>query len=612
MKMVKNGSAGESARWLFWFFMVNAFACAGIALLYLRTANIGNDLPTRLFLMLSFPAHFVTLALVPLALLLVLVIFQQNSRFLTTTSVLLGTAALTILVVDTAVYSLYRFHLNGMVWNLITSGVASEVLSLTRATWVTFLGLVAVILAAETAIARFLLRYSARLPRILPFSLILLITILSAHTLHAWADFVQHVPITRETRLLPAYKPLTAKRLMSQLGFEPASRATLRSDNGGGSLRYPLEELRFSPPKRPLNLLLIVIDSWRYDMLTPEDAPNIFRYSADSWVFENHHSSGNCTRFGFFSLFYGLYGTYWHAFLAEQKGPVLIGELKKRGYGMGIYASAPLTNPEFDRTVFVDVRDRISVKEEGKRPLDRDIAITGRMQKFLAAQNGTKPFFGMLFYDAIHAKQFSPEFAVHKPYLEQINYLALGKGQDRLPILNTYKNALRFVDNEVGKVLEALRNRDLQDDTIVVITGDHGEELNDLGLNYWGHNSNFAKYQVRTPLIVKIPGRKAERFSHATTHLDLAPTMMQQLFGCSTPPSSYSNGSVLTDSARRPFIHVSTWDSFAMVEQDRICIVENKGGTEIVDSRYLPLKEATVDPATSRTALDGMSRFYGH
>ncbi|MFZ4855528.1 MAG: sulfatase-like hydrolase/transferase [Desulfuromonadaceae bacterium] len=357
--------------------------------------------------------------------------------------------------------------------------------------------------------------------------------------------------------------------------------------------------------------MIIVIDSWRFDMISAEATPNIWQFASNSTVFDQHYSSANATRFGIFSLFYGLYGTYWHSFLAEQRGPVLLAELKKRGYEMGIFASAPLSNPEFDRTVFIEANDSMKNKVEGNRPVDRDQQITKNMLNFINKTNN-QPFFGFLFYDAPHAKQFPESFAINKPYITSPNYLTLNKKTDPLPIINNYKNALRFVDSEVGEVLTTLQSKGKLKDTVVLITGDHGEEFNDLNLGYWGHNSNFAQYQTRTPLVLHVPGQLPQHFNHLTTHLDVAPTLMRNLFASTTDPSKYSNGTYLTDTRPRSFVLVSTWASFAMIETKRICIVENRGSTEVVDRNYGNLTGEALNPLYSKTALEEMSRFYKH
>lgn len=584
-----------------------------IGTLYLKAANLPADFLAQSFLAVSFPAHFVSLSFLSLPLIMIVSVICPDRRLVMTLGLFYGSLLLIVLLIDAGVYSLYRFHLNGMVWNLIKSGVATEVLSLTWITWLTFFAAVSVLLAIQSVIAMFLWRHVDRLRFGLQLFVLLLVLILGSHFFHAWADFVHYVPITRTVRTLPAFKPVTMKRIMQKLGFKPVKKSQgIQAVDGGSGLQYPREDLNYANSPRPLNLLMIVIDSWRYDMLTPETTPNIWRLASDSWVFNQHFSASNCTRFGIFSLFYGLYGTYWHSFLAEQRGPVLIGELKKRGYEMGLFASAPLSNPEFDRTVFVDVRDTLQIRQEGERALDRDLQITRKMKRFIDERATKRPFFGFLFYDTPHSKQFPENFGVFKPYVDSVNYMALDRDLDPQPIVNSYKNALRFVDSNVGEIMTALEKRGELNSTVVVITGDHGEEFNDLKLGYWGHNGNFAKFQTQTPLLLHFPGATGRTFSHTTTSLDVVPTLMKEMFGAVTDPAGYSNGTYLTDSRQRSFVHVSTWDSFALVDDKRICIVENKGGTEVVDCNYRELPGETMNPLVSKEAMEGMSRFYQH
>ena len=609
--MIDFSNRKKCIRWAFWFLLFEAVLAMGIGTLYLKATNLPEDLLSRSFLAVAYPSHFISLAMLALPLIVILALLWPNRRVVTVAGVLSGCVLLVFLLIDSGVYSLYRFHLNGMVWNLVTSGVANEVLSLTWVTWVTFFAIVAVLLVVQILFARFLWRRIDRLRYAIPVCILILVMTLTTHFFHAWADFVQYVPITRTVRTLPAFKPVTLKRTMRKLGFTQVKKnRDMQVVEAGSGLLYPREELKFSNPSKPLNVLLIVIDSWRFDMLGPEVTPNIWKFAGDSQVFNQHYSASNCTRFGIFSLFYGLYGTYWHSILSEQRGPVLMGELKKRGYEMGVFASAALTNPEFDRTVFVDVRDTIELRQEGKSALDRDLQITRKMKRFIAEGDVKKPFFGFLFYDTPHSKQFPKEFAVFKPYVESVNYMALDREKDPLPIINNYKNSLRFVDSSVGEIIAALKKKGQLENTVVVITGDHGEEFNDLKLGYWGHNGNFSQYQIRTPLVLRVPGSPGRNYSHTTSSLDVVPTLMKHLFGSLTDPSLYSNGTYLTDSSERSFIHVSTWDSFALVDNKRICVVENKGGTEIVDCNYRELPGEKIDPLLSRKAMEGMSRFY--
>ncbi len=600
-------------RWTYWFMLFNWLLAMGIGSLYLNVTQFPDDVLSRLFLLLSFPTHFFTVSLTSFLLVMLGGFFWPKKRLVIPAAVMAGLVMSVLLLIDAGVFSLYRFHLNGMVLNLVMSGVAVEVLSLTWGTWVTFLLFVVGVLLLEIFIAKWLWRRADRLKFGGHVFCVLVVLFLTANFIHAWADYVHYAPVTRIVRMLPAFKPLTMRAHMERLGFVPLKQeAGMGQVDSGSGLLYPLEKLQFKGPAKPYNLMIIVIDSWRFDMLSPITTPNIWKFAAGSTVFEQHYSAGNATRFGIFSLLYGLYGTYWHSFLAEQRGPVLISELNKRAYEMGIFASAPLTSPEFDLTVFKDVNETLKKTTNGDQPVDRDLEITRNMVNFINKTKENQPFFGFLFYDAPHAKQFPKSFALNKPYIDNLNYLTLNKNQDPQPIINTYKNSLRFVDSSVAEVLAALQRKGKLDNTVVLITGDHGEEFNDLKLGYWGHNGNFAQYQTRTPLVLHFPGQTPHQYNHLTTHLDVVPTLMRDMFGATTAPSKYSNGTYLTDTHSRQFVLVSTWASFAMVEPKRICIVENRGSTEIVDCNYTLLNGETLNPQFSKTAIEEMGKFYKH
>ena len=52
--------------------------------------------------------------------------------------------------------------------------------------------------------------------------------------------------------------------------------------------------------------------------------PSLDAFARRSARFMDHHSGGNATRIGVFSLFYSIPGTYWHQILAERQGPVFV------------------------------------------------------------------------------------------------------------------------------------------------------------------------------------------------------------------------------------------------------------------------------------------------
>ena len=87
-----------------------------------------------------------------------------------------------------------------------------------------------------------------------------------------------------------------------------------------------------------------------------------------------------------------------------------------------------------------------------------------------------------------------------------------------------YYAAISYVDERIGEVLDALAATGLRDDTIVLLTADHGEMLGERGLWY---KMAFFEAAARVPLIVSAPGRlAARRVAEPVSQLDLAPTLL--------------------------------------------------------------------------------------
>lgn len=600
-------------RWTLWFLTANAFVLMAISLNYLKSMTPPEATLARIFLGISYPGHFFALALYTFPLIAGGIAIFPTRRFAFALAIFLETALILTVLIDSMVFAQYRFHLNGMVWNLLTSGAVRDILPITG-----MLGLIATAAVAAIALVEWLIAAACwswtaggKNSYGVPISTAIVSIILSGHLLHAWADANHYTAITRQVRYLPAYKPLTMKRMMVRLGLAAEQKkGDLRVENEISALKYPLEPMACPDTFSKTNVLLIVIDSWRFDALSPEITPNIWEFAKDGWRFDNHFSSGNATRFGIFGLFYGLYGTYWHSMLAEEKSPVLMKELEKRRYRIKALASAPLVNPEFDRTVFSDIRNSIELRQTAEGSVVNDRVIEQKMVDFLSATPGNAPFFGFMFFDSPHVAGHPDNIAPFQPALKDVNHLTLNNSTDPKPYFNKYKNAVYYNDILIGKVLAQLKKSRLLENTVVIITGDHGEEFNDLKMNYWGHVGNFSRFQTQTPLVIHWPGRLPAVYTHTTSHLDIAPTLMKEVFSCTTDPAKFSNGRSLLDTSARPYVLISSWDTFSTNEPDRITVVQKSGEMDILDSSYKPIPGAKVRAEISKSAMEGMGRFY--
>ena len=94
----------------------------------------------------------------------------------------------------------------------------------------------------------------------------------------------------------------------------------------------------------------------------------------------------------------------------------------------------------------------------------------------------------------------------HEPYEPLAACAARSEGYDR------YLCALRLLDERVGDILRALSDAGLGDDTVVVISADHGEEFGEHGARY--HANTVYDEVLRVPLLVRIPGQRPRRFAN--------------------------------------------------------------------------------------------------
>jgi membrane-anchored protein YejM (alkaline phosphatase superfamily) len=600
-------------RWAGWCCAANALVVLVVSLRNLSVTDAPEGLLPRLFAVLMFIGNSALLACLPMLLLVPLIVIWPARAVARSVGTGLFVLLVAIALVDTVIFQQYRFHLNAEIFNLLLGGAAGEILVFSATMYLQATLVVIGILIGEIVLGHWIwrrVRGGSGGRSGYAVAAALAAAFLAQSGIHAWADVAGYTPVTRQSRVLLGYIPITAEKFFKKLGLdiERADAALLARDHGS-NLSYPLRPVVCERPVDRPNLLFIIIDGWRFDALTEAATPNVSRFAERSLRFTDHLSSGSATRTAIFSLFYAIPGTYWHAMLAEQRGPVFFTELLRQGYDLSVFASAKLVNPEFDRTVFVDF-ENLRLRSEGDGAAERDEDLTRDFLDYLDRRSPESPFFSMLFYDAPHAYDLPDDFPQpFQPSWDEVNYLALNKNFDPVPFHNRYLNCVRFNDALVGRVLEALEGKGLMENTVIVITSDHGQEFNENGLNYWGHDSNFSRYQVAVPLVLSWPGREGATYHHRTSHFDLVPTLMDELFGCTNDYADHSVGRHLLEPGRRDVLLLANYTDYAIVQPDRIVAVYPYG-VEVLDPRYRPIRGAVPDRAVMLAALEQRGRFY--
>ena len=576
-----------------WFFL-----CVGALLFlsgtrYLLAFTWPDEWIARVYVVAASLGHFTLLGLAPwVAIVLPLALLAPTALpEIRVLCVLSGAALLAFVQIDSLVFVEDRFHVSALALHVLGAP-----------TWL----FTSVYFLVGLVLCTFLLRAVTRRTsgphagrRAVSLAGAIGALFLVSQALHAWADVRYYVPITSFTPYLPLYRPLTGKHLLGRwLGSvdlqreREASAIAELADAHEGMLDYPKQPLVCTPPPAPLNVLLIGLDAMRADMVTDRVTPHIARFAADALRFESHWSGGNGTRPGLFSLFYGIPATYWSAFYAAQKAPVLIETLQAHGYRMGVFPGNPADQlVGLDRTAFRSVPNLPDTAG--------DVAVTEGWRHWIAAHPPDRPFFAFLFYESAPGG-CGPDRA----RVSDVPVNAPGDAGRR----SCYETALHFADGQVARALEGLETAGLRERTVVIVTSDHGEEFDENGEGVRGHGSGYSRYQLQTPLLIQWPGRTRGRVQYRTSHNDVAPTLLGELLGCTNDPSDYSSGKSLFAARSWDWLVAASYTSHAILEPEQVT-VSYGSYYEVRDTDYHLVPDPRPDVEVLSRALRETGRF---
>ena len=573
-------------RWLGWFAMANAVVLGLIGLRYLGGGMGGHTALAWVYLVTIYISHHSWLALLPLLLLVSpLIVIRPSYGLVKTVAVVLMAVMIALIMLDSLLWSQSRFHINILTLKILGSS-----------SWIFAAVMFVIALLFESLLARRVWAWVNAAPRHRgrALAVVVAVCLVVSQGIFAWSDASYYVPVTSVAQQLPVQRGFTAKKLLVKYGLVDISQSRERQlarrmaggldQSAAANLNYPLSPLQCSmdesDAEKPLNLLVILVDSMRSDMLGNGLTPHMDQFGEQQATrFTQHFSGGNSSRMGVFSLFYGLPPGYFGSFESLQKPPVLMDQLMLNDYQMGLFSSSNMYRPvALDRTAFAHVPSlRIETKPVDASAWERDRIMNADWIQWLNQRDAGKPFFGFLFYDAVNDSKYPPEYARR----------VIADPADSLPEdFSDYKRSVIFADDMVGEVLTDLRKRGLMKDTVVLISSDHGEEFNENGDGVKGHGSGYGPYQLKIPMLLAWPGMQPQVISNRTSHYDIAATLMRRLLGCSNPFADYSSGNDLFDGPQWDWLVAGSYYNYAVLEPDQITVTFPNGTYEIRDSEY--------------------------
>lgn len=202
------------------------------------------------------------------------------------------------------------------------------------------------------------------------------------------------------------------------------------------------------------------------------------------------------------------------------------------------------------------------------KPIITEYFLTSQIQSWLEKKGKINPFFLYIHYWGCHApyrppasyrgkfsrERYRKEYkAVPISTLNAEDKVFDGKGRipyalaennitDMHYYISQYDGVIAYVDSQVGRLMNTLKRLKLNNDTMIILTSDHGEMLGEHDM-YFYHNGGYEE-NIKVPLIIRLPGMfpKGKKVSAQVSLIDIAPTILE-ITGSNKP--SYMQGESL-------------------------------------------------------------------
>ena len=301
-----------------------------------------------------------------------------------------------------------------------------------------------------------------------------------------------------------------------------------------------LQSAAQTPEKPALNVILITIDTLRADHVgcygyKQIKTPNIDSLASDGVRFDRAFTPVPVTLPSHSAMLTGTYPmrSGMHDFSANKLSadqPTLATVLKRAGYTTGAVIGAAVLDSRFGLNqgfdFYYDHFDFSRLDEANLDEMERPANVVADVALDWLGKNSRKKFF-------LWMHMYDPHYPYHPPEPYAREYA----GQP-------YDGEIAFADEQLGRVLRFLKEKGLYQNTVIVLSGDHGESLGEHGEKT--HGFFIYNATMRVPLIMRLPGNAGgQAFDNPVSLVDLMPTILATV-GLESP-SQAQGKSLLTE-----------------------------------------------------------------
>jgi arylsulfatase A-like enzyme len=327
-------------------------------------------------------------------------------------------------------------------------------------------------------------------------------------------------------------------------------------------------------PARPrANVLLITVDTLRADRLgcygyQRDTSPNLDAFAKECALFERSYSMAPFTAPSHASLFTGLHtpshGVYFWGHKVDPGAPTFAERFAKAGWRTGAFYNHPSiescdlqrgfqhnearyyepaedsidallgwidgggsgTGQPFATWLHLwDVHRPYGWRDWNELPAEfrskvqrREMSFAYEEQRY-GAPTELAVGRGEQFYNVPESRQRQPiAFAGTKRVLDE---------RDWQFVADRYDGGVRYADQALGRLFAELKRRGLWDNTVIVITSDHGEALLERDPCWFTHDPFLYEEALRVPLLVRLPGGAGVRIPDLARGIDVLPTLLE-------------------------------------------------------------------------------------
>ncbi len=557
MFWIKNGrqyreQTSQKISWGHWFAFFNIIWAVAIGSRYAFLIDWPHTFLGRLYFFISILGHFSFIAFgCYLLVLFPLSFIIKNERTFRGVSVIIATIATTLLLVDTEVFSRFNLHLSSVVWNLLVNPENGE---LSR-DWQIFFTPMPLMLLAQMLFSRwawYKLRSLERQKWIRGVGIMLTGLFITTHLMYAWADAYLYRPITMQKSNFPLSYPMTARTFLEKHGLLDKQQYEIKLDQEGRPdspmINYPKHALSYNNVANKANLLIITVSGLRQDAVQKEKMPALTEFAQQATQFTNHYTTGNNSNSAIVGLFYGLNANYTDSLLNNKKTSVLIEKMQQDNYQFGLFSATNFKPSIFRQALFHQIK--LPKNTSNKRKID-NLSAVKNWQVWFEQRSVDQAWFSYLNLDVGELTRQQ-----HLPTLEQEQQF--------------YTQQLSQLDQQINSVLTTLKAHNTLENTAVIITGEQGysfQKTDDELLNY------FAPEAIQVPMIVAWKELNTGVEDKLTSHMDVIPALMHDLFYVKNTDADYTQGHNL-------FNQTQSFNEWVLVANYRWDVIITPDGTQ--------------------------------